>query len=66
MIRKALKQNNDVVSIIYYFNTGIQNSYLKHLKNKELFKPNLLSIYLNNLSFLKINGAGKLSHSYPL
>lgn len=35
MIRKALKQNNDVVSIIYYFNTGIQNSYLKHLKNKE-------------------------------
>lgn len=35
MIRKALKKNNEAVSVIYYFNTGIQNSYLKHFKNKK-------------------------------
>lgn len=34
MIRKALKQNNEAVSLIYYFNTGIQNSYPKNLKNE--------------------------------
>lgn len=34
MITKALKQNNEAVSIKYYFNTGIQNSFLKHFKNK--------------------------------